>query len=159
MLTSEHSTMRALYTSLVPSKSFCIEILFCYYNSILPQNGQNGQKTPLTDDIMRPTSKNAKLRLNIITVDTLRATRVFIAFTFPQPSENEVQSFFDAKESFLPYKSSAGVLLEKWRSKGAMNFGKDDADHSIYKFYILSDDFYALSKAMIAANRCFLFCF
>ena len=34
--------------------------------------------------------KNAKLRLNIIIIDILRAARVFIAFTFPQPSENEV---------------------------------------------------------------------
>ena len=34
--------------------------------------------------------KNAKLRLNIIIIDILRAACVFIAFTFPQPSENEV---------------------------------------------------------------------
>ena len=161
MLTSEHSTMQALYTSLVPSKSFCIEILFCYFNSFLPPKWAKWAKNAPNGRYHAPdfSFKNAKLRLNIIIINILRAARVFIAFTFPKPSENEVQLFFDANESFLPYKSSACVLLEKWRSKGAMNFRKDDGDHSIYKLYIVSGDFYALSKAMVAANRCFLFCF
>jgi hypothetical protein len=50
--------------------------------------------------------KNAKLRLNIIVIDILRAACVFIAFTFPQPCECVVFQNSDAKESFLPYKSS-----------------------------------------------------
>jgi hypothetical protein len=90
--------------------------------------------------------KNAKIRLNIIIINTLRAACVFIAFTFPKPSENEVQSFFDARESFLPYKSSAGVLLESWRFNGVMNFRENDADRSNYVFSMFSTALYALYK-------------
>ena len=103
--------------------------------------------------------KNAKLRANIITIDTLRAARVFIAFTFPQPSEKEVQSIIDARESFLPYIFSHRALLTKWRFNGVMNFRENDANRSNYVFSVFSNAFYALSKAMVAANRCFLFCF
>jgi hypothetical protein len=104
---------------------------------------------PLTDDITRHIFllKNAKLRLNIIAIDTLRAARVFIAFTFPQPSECAVLQNSDAKESFLPYKSSTGVLLESWRSIGAMNFRDNDANRSNYVFVMFSNAFYALYEA------------
>ena len=120
---------------------------------------QNGRKTPLTDDITRHIFllKNAKLRLNIIAIDTLRAARVFIAFTFPQPSECAVLQNSDARESFLPYKSSAGVLLESWRSKGGMNFRKNDADRSIYVFSMFSNAFYALYNDTEVVYRCLLF--
>ena len=76
----------------------------------------------------------------------LRAARVFIAFTFPQPCECVVFQKSNAKESFLPYKSSAGVLLESWRSKGGMNFRKNDANRSNYVFSMFSNAFYALYK-------------
>ena len=56
--------------------------------------------------------KNKRPPGNIIFIDTLRAARVFIAFTFPQPSENEVWVFFDAKERILPYKSSLIALSD-----------------------------------------------
>ena len=56
--------------------------------------------------------KNAKLRLNIIIIDILRASCVFIAFTFPQPCECVVFQNSDAKESFLPYKSSMIALSD-----------------------------------------------
>ena len=103
--------------------------------------------------------KNAKLRLNIINIDILRAARVFLAFTFPQPCECVVFQNSAAEESFLPYKSSACVLLDSWRSNDVMNFREADADRSNYVFSVFSNAFYALSKAMVAANRCFLFCF
>ena len=90
---------------------------------------------------------SAKLRLNIIIIDTLRAARVFIAFTFPQPSECAVLQNSDARESFLPYNSSAGVLLESWRFNDVMNFRDNDANRSNYVFSILSNAFYALYEA------------
>ena len=88
--------------------------------------------------------KNAKLRVNIITIDILRAARVCIAFTFPKLCECAVLQNSVARESFLPYIFSQRALLTKWRFKGVMNFKENDADHSIYEFYILSSGFYAL---------------
>ena len=63
----------------------------------------------------------------------------------------------DAKESFLRYKSSTGVLLESWRSKGAMNFRENVADRSKYVFSMFSNAIYALYKATDAVYRCLLF--
>jgi hypothetical protein len=82
--------------------------------------------------------KNAKLRVNIIVIDTLRVACVCTAFTYPKPSENEVQSFFYARESFLPYNFSHRALCKKWRSDGVMNFRKDDADRFLYVFFMVS---------------------
>jgi len=90
--------------------------------------------------------KNAKLRLNIIIINILRAARVFIAFTFPQLCECALFQSSDAKESFLPYKSSARVLLESWRFNGVMNFRENDANRSNYVFSMFSSVFYALYK-------------
>jgi len=131
---------------------------FVSFNTVAKM-AQNGRKTPLTDDITRHIFllKNAKLRLNIIAIDTLRAARVFIAFTFPQPSECAVLQNSDARESFLPYKSSAGVLLESWRSKGGMNFRKNDANRSNYVFSMFSNAFYALYNDTEVVYRCLLF--
>jgi hypothetical protein len=56
--------------------------------------------------------KNAKLRLNIIIIDILRAACVFIAFTFPQPCECVVFQNSDGKEIFLRYKSSMIALSD-----------------------------------------------
>ena len=90
--------------------------------------------------------KNKRPPGNIIFIDTLRAARVFIAFTFPQPCECALFQNSDARESFLPYKSSAGVLLESWRFNGVMNFRENDADRSNYVFFMFSNAFYALYK-------------
>ena len=74
---------------------------------------QNGQDAP-NGRYHSPdfSLKNAKLRLNIIFIDILRAARVFIAFTFPQPCECVVFQNSYAKESFLPYKSSMIALSD-----------------------------------------------
>ena len=90
--------------------------------------------------------KNAKFRLNIIIINILRAACVFIAFTFPQLCECAVLQNSDARESFLPYKSFAGVLLESWRFNGVMNFRENDANRSKYVFSMFSNAFHALYK-------------
>ena len=96
----------------------------------------------------------------MINIGTLRAARVFIAFTFPEPSKCvELLDFRCKRERFRPYKFSHCALFKKWRSNGVMNFKNDDPNHSIYKFYMLLSVFYALSKAMEATNRCFLLSF
>jgi peroxiredoxin len=97
--------------------------------------------------------KNAKLRLNIIIIDILRASCVFIAFTFPQPCECVVFQNSDAKESFLPYKSSMIALSDMRRSNGVMNFKKSDADLFLYVFFMFLNAFYALLKATEAVYR------
>ena len=96
------------------------------FNKLAKITFQNGRENAPNGRYHAPdfSLKNAKLRLNIIIIDILRAACVFIAFTFPQPCECVVFQNSVAKESFLPSKSSAGVLLESWRSKGAMNFRK-----------------------------------
>ena len=134
-------------------------ILFVRLNIVRGcQNAQNEGKRPLTADFHAPyfSLKNAKLRPNIIIIDTLRAARVFIAFIFPQPCECALFQISVARESFLPYKSSARVLLEKWRSKGAMNFRENDADRSNDVFSMFSNAFYAPYKEIEAAYRCSL---
>ena len=136
--------------SLVRSKSLYIEVLFTIkHNSFLPPKW--GKKAP-NGRYHAPyfSFKNAKLRLNIIIIDILRAARVFIAFTFPQPCECALFQNSDAKESFLPYKSSARVLLESWRFNGVMNFRDDDADRSNYVFSVFSNAFYALYEVIEA---------
>ena len=101
--------------------------------------------------------KNAKLRLNIIIIDILRAACVFIAFTFPQPCECVVFQNSDAKESFLPYKSSMIALSDMRRSNGVMNFKKSDADLFLYVLSMFLNAFYALLKATGAVYRWDLF--
>jgi len=116
-------------------------ILFVRLNIVRGcQNAQNEGKRPLTADFHAPyfSLKNAKLRVNIIVIDTLRVACVCTAFTYPKPSENEVQSFFYARESFLPYNFSHRALCKKWRSDGVMNFRKDDADRFLYVFFMVS---------------------
>ena len=142
--------------SLVRSKSLYIEVLFTIkHNSFLPPKW--GKKAP-NGRYHAPyfSFKNAKLRLNIIIINILRAARVFIAFTFPQPCECALFQNSDAKESFLPYKSSARVLLESWRFNGVMNFRDDDADRSNYVFSVFSNAFYALYE-VIEAVYCSVF--
>ena len=101
--------------------------------------------------------KNAKLRLNIIIINILRAARVFIALTFPQPCECALFQNSVARESFLPYNSSARVLLESWRFNGVMNFRENDANRSNYVFFMFSNAFYALYKDIEAVCRWLLF--
>jgi hypothetical protein len=95
--------------------------------------------------------KNAKLRLNSIIINILRAARVFIAFTFPQPCECAFLQNSDARESFLPYKSSAGVLLEMWRSTDVVNFRENDTNLFICMVSMLSSVFCTLSIGIEAA--------
>ena len=59
--------------------------------------------------------------------------------SFPQPCECALFQNSNAKESFLPYKSSAGVLLESWRFNGVMNFRENDTDRSNYVFSMFSN--------------------
>ena len=120
---------------------------FCFFQHGC-QNGPKWAKNAPNGRYHAPdfSFKNAKLRLNIIIIDILRAARVFIAFTFPQPSECVRFPDSDAKESFLPYKSSASVLLDSWRFNGVMNFRENDADRSNYVLSMFSNAFYALYK-------------
>ena len=90
------------------------------------------------------------------TFDILRAARVFNAI-FPKPCECVLFQNSDAKESSLPYKSSANVLLDSWRSNGVINFRENDADRSNYVFTVFSNAFYALYKDIDAVYRCLLF--
>jgi len=87
----------------------------------------------------------------VIIIDILRAARVFIAFTFPQPCECAFLQNSDEKESFLPYKSSAGVLLEMWRPTDVVNFGENDANLFICMVSMLSNLFCTLSNGIEAA--------
>ena len=77
--------------------------------------------------------KNKRPPGNIIFIDTLRAARVFIAFTFPKPYEKEVYDKIGAGKEKSPSKLSQRVRFEKWRTNGAMNFEKEDADRSLWK--------------------------
>ena len=74
-----------------PSKQ-CELIPVLFFLSTSFQNGPKWTKNAPNGRYHAPdfSFKNAKLRLNIIIINILRAARVFIAFTFPQPSENEV---------------------------------------------------------------------
>ena len=134
-----------------------IPVLFFLSTSFCQNGPKWGKKAP-NGQYRAPyfSFKNANLRLSIIIIDNLRTARVFIAFTFPQPSECAVLQNSDARESFLPYKSSAGVLLESWRFNGVMNFGDNDANRSNYVFSMLSNAFYALYKDTEAVYQCLL---
>ena len=90
--------------------------------------------------------KNKRPHENIIYIDTLRAARVFIAFTFPKPYEKEVYDKIDAGEEESPSKLSHRALFEKWRSNRVMNFRENDADRSNYVLSTFSNAFYALYK-------------
>jgi len=97
-------------------------------------------KNAATNDVTRPIflEKSTKQRVNIIIIDTLRNARVFVSFTFPKPCENEVDDKIDAGGEESPSKLSHRVRFEKWRSNGAMNFKKNDADRSLYVLSIIS---------------------
>jgi hypothetical protein len=82
----------------------------CHFNSVWFH--WNDENDPFGYHAPDFSFKKAKLRPNIIIIDILRAACVFIAFTFPQPSENEVWSFSDAKESFPAYKCSMIALSD-----------------------------------------------
>ena len=136
----------------VTSRTFIFLLTGCQKGPKWAENAPNGRyHAPYFS------FKNAKLRLNIIIINILRAARVFIAFTLPQPCECALFQNSDARESFLPYKSSAGVLLESWRFNGVMNFRENDADRSNYVLSMFSNAFYALYKDIEAVYWWLLF--
>ena len=75
-----------------PSKQCELLLALLFFFLTGCQNGPKWAKNAPNGRYHAPdfSFKNAKLRLNIIIINILRAARVFIAFTFPQPSENEV---------------------------------------------------------------------